>query len=86
MTFSCGRRGLCLPFGRLTWRWFASDNRCNRRQKALQGLVGQNGIEVPQNSCSVGAAKDLLESFVSTASDVSANEFFLAVAWIGMSL
>ena len=56
-------------------------------KEMLQGLVGLNGIEVPQKILAYfGPLKGLLESFVSTATDMSAKEFILSVAWIGVSL
>jgi hypothetical protein len=53
----------------------------------LQGLVGLNGISLPQQiHVHLGPLRGLLQSFVSASTDMSAHEFALAMAWLGVLL
>jgi hypothetical protein len=50
-------------------------------------MVGLNGISLPQQiHAQLGPLKGLLQSFVSASTDMSAQEFALAMAWLGVLL
>src|SRR6266850_2536196 len=56
-------------------------------KELLQGMVGLNGISLPQQiHAQLGPLKGLLESFVSASTDMSAQEFAIAMAWLGVLL
>lgn len=56
-------------------------------KEILQGLIGLNGISLPQHIYALlGRLSGLLQSLVSVSSDMSAHEFGLAVIWLGVSL
>ena len=53
----------------------------------LQGLVGLNGISVPQTIyAQLGPLQGLLQPFLSASSAMSAQELVLAMAWVGVLL
>jgi hypothetical protein len=50
-------------------------------------MIGLNGISLPQRiHARLGPLKGLLESFVSASTDMSAQGFVLAMAWLGLLL
>jgi alginate O-acetyltransferase complex protein AlgI len=56
-------------------------------KELLQGMVGLNGVSLPQQiHAHLGPLAGLLKSFVSAATDMSAQEFVLAIAWLGVLL
>jgi D-alanyl-lipoteichoic acid acyltransferase DltB (MBOAT superfamily) len=56
-------------------------------KELLQGMIGLNGISLPQPIyAQLGPLKGLLESFVSASIDMSAQGFVLAMAWLGLLL
>jgi D-alanyl-lipoteichoic acid acyltransferase DltB (MBOAT superfamily) len=56
-------------------------------KELLQGMLGLNGISLPQQiHAQLGPLKGLLQSFVSASTDMSAQEFVLAMAWLGVLL
>jgi alginate O-acetyltransferase complex protein AlgI len=56
-------------------------------KELLQGMVGLNGISLPQQiHAHLGPLTGLLQSFVSATTDISAQEFVLAMAWLGVLL
>jgi len=56
-------------------------------QELLQGMVGLNGISLPQEiHAQLGPLTGLLRSFVSASTDMPAQEFVLAMAWLGALL
>jgi D-alanyl-lipoteichoic acid acyltransferase DltB (MBOAT superfamily) len=56
-------------------------------KELLQGMVGLNGISLPQQiHAHLGPLTGLLQSFVSATTDMSAQEFVLALAWLGVLL
>jgi len=56
-------------------------------KELLQGMVGLNGISLPQQiHAQLGPLKGLLQSFVSASTVMSAQEFVLAMAWVAVLL
>jgi len=56
-------------------------------KELLQGLVGLNGISLPQQIfAQLGPLKGLLPSFVTASTVMSAQEFVFAMAWLGVLL
>jgi D-alanyl-lipoteichoic acid acyltransferase DltB (MBOAT superfamily) len=56
-------------------------------KELLQGMVGLNGISLPQQiHAHLGPLKSLLQSFVSASTVMSAQEFAIAMAWLGVLL
>ena len=56
-------------------------------KELLQGLVGLNGISLPQQFLAqLGPLKGLLQSFVTASTVMSAQEFVFAMAWLGVLL
>jgi D-alanyl-lipoteichoic acid acyltransferase DltB (MBOAT superfamily) len=56
-------------------------------KELLQGMLGLNGISLPQEiHAQLGPLKGLLQSFVSASTDMSAQGFVLAMAWLGLLL
>jgi len=56
-------------------------------KELLQGMVGLNGVSLPQQILAhLGPLTGLLQSFVSVATDMSAQELALAIAWVGALL
>jgi len=56
-------------------------------KELLQGMVGLNGISLPQQiHAHLGPLTGLLQSFVSATTDISAQEFVFAMAWLGVLL
>jgi D-alanyl-lipoteichoic acid acyltransferase DltB (MBOAT superfamily) len=56
-------------------------------KELLQGMVGMNGISLPrQILVELGPLKGLLQFFVSASTKMSAQEFLLAIAWLGVLL
>jgi len=56
-------------------------------KELLQGLVGLNGISLPQQILAqLGPLKGLLPSFVTASTVMSAQEFVFAMAWLGVLL
>ena len=54
-------------------------------KELLQGIVGLNGISLPQTIyAQLGPLKGLLQSFVSASTEMSGQEFVLAMAWLGV--
>src|SRR5712691_2039275 len=53
----------------------------------LHGMFGLNGISLPQQILAhLGPLKGLLQFFVSVSTEMSAREFALAIAWVGVLL
>src|SRR5712671_4247204 len=53
----------------------------------LQGMFGLNGISLPQRILAeLWPLKGLLQSFVAASTEMSAQEFLLAIAWLGVLL
>jgi len=56
-------------------------------KELLQGLIGLNGISLPQQiHAHLGPLRGLLQSFVSASTEMPAQEFVLAIAWLGVLL
>jgi hypothetical protein len=56
-------------------------------KELLQGMVGLNGISLPhQVLAQLGPLTALLRSSVSASTDMSAQQFVLAMAWLGVLL
>jgi len=56
-------------------------------KELLQGMVGLNGVSLPQQIyAQLGPLTALLQSFVSASTDMSAQELVLAMAWLGVLL
>jgi D-alanyl-lipoteichoic acid acyltransferase DltB (MBOAT superfamily) len=56
-------------------------------KELLQGMVGLNGISLPhQILAQLGQLTGLLQSSVSASTHMSAQEFVLAIAWLGVLL
>jgi len=56
-------------------------------KELLQGMVGLNGISLPQQIyAQLGPLKGFLQPFVSASTNMSAQEFVLAMAWLGVLL
>jgi hypothetical protein len=56
-------------------------------KELLQGMVGLNGISLPQQiHAQLGPLQGLLQSFVTASTVMSAQEFVLAMAWLGVLL
>ena len=56
-------------------------------KELLQGLVGLNGISLPQQFLAqLGPLKGLLQSFVTASTVMSAQEFVFAMVWLGVLL
>jgi len=56
-------------------------------KELLQGMVGVNGISLPQQILAeLWPLKGLLQSFVAASTEMSAQEFLLAIAWLGVLL
>lgn len=54
-------------------------------KELLQGIVGLNGISIPQTIyAQLGPLKGMLQSFVSASTVMSGQEFVLAIAWVGV--
>jgi D-alanyl-lipoteichoic acid acyltransferase DltB (MBOAT superfamily) len=53
----------------------------------LQGMFGLNGVSLPQQILAqLGPLKGLLQFFVAASTEMSAREFVLAIAWVGVLL
>jgi alginate O-acetyltransferase complex protein AlgI len=65
---------------------FKSTN-ASAAKEMLQGMVGLNGISLPQQiHAHLGPLTGLLQSFVSATTEMSAQEFVLAMAWLAVLL
>jgi len=56
-------------------------------KELLRGMVGLNGISLPQQiHAQLGPLKSLLQPFVFASTNMSAQEFVLAMGWVGVLL